>query len=178
MTAGWLYAKASVFNEAREQVDGRSKPFLFPEGELLLDYRREPILPCSATVPEQLLAFPGERHQGLPSIVRVRRAAHQSGFQQGRDDGAHRLRTHSLSSSQARYRSRTVFLDTKQNGDLRRPQIALPTLFAQLPLEFARDCPEFCCKCKGVLGLRRTHPIIHRTSIAYIQFSCTDKLYI
>jgi hypothetical protein len=29
MRVEWLYAKASVFNEAGEQVDGRSKPFLF-----------------------------------------------------------------------------------------------------------------------------------------------------
>ena len=55
-----LHAKASVFNEAREQVDGRSKPFLFLGGEFLLDCCCEPILPCCATVPEQLLAFPGE----------------------------------------------------------------------------------------------------------------------
>src|ERR1700739_1900207 len=163
MRAEWLYAKASVFNEARKQIDGRSKPFLFMEGQLNRDLFREPILPCGTTIPEQLLTLPGEGHQGLPSIVRVRRAPHQPGFQQRRDDGAHRLRTHSLTSSQARYRCRTVFLDTKQNGDLRRPQIAVPTLFAQLPLEFARNCPKLCCQFRGALGLRRTHPIIHGT---------------
>ena len=60
MRVEWLQATASVFNEAREQVEGRSKPFLFLRGELLLDCCCEPILPCCATVPEQLLAFAGE----------------------------------------------------------------------------------------------------------------------
>ena len=177
MRVEWLYAKASVFNEAREQVDGRSKLLLFLWGELLLDCCCEPILPCGAAVPEQLLAFPGEGHQGLPPVVRVRRAAHQSCFQQRRDDGAHRLRTHSLSSSQGRYRSRAVFLNAKHNGDLRRPQIALAALFAQLPLEFASDCPQRCCKCGGAFGLRSAHAVIHLFSMAHIQFICTGKLY-
>src|SRR3984885_7848285 len=55
-----FFSKASIFNEAREQVGGRSKPFLLLGGELLLDCCCEPILPCRATVPKQLLAFPGE----------------------------------------------------------------------------------------------------------------------
>jgi hypothetical protein len=55
-----FFSKASVFNEAREQVDSRSKSFLFMGGQFLLDYCCEPILPCGATVPEQLLALPGE----------------------------------------------------------------------------------------------------------------------
>jgi hypothetical protein len=60
MRVEWFYASASVFNEAREQVDGRSKPFLFLGGELFLDYCCELILPGGATALEQLLAFPGE----------------------------------------------------------------------------------------------------------------------
>ena len=90
-----------MIRKPAKKLEGRQELLLLPHGELLQNGSSEPILPCGAILSKQPLAFTAEGHQRLASIIRVRRAVYQARILQRGDDGTHRLRAHSLCTSQA-----------------------------------------------------------------------------
>src|ERR1700752_4239204 len=103
------------FGEAFEQLNPFCKFTLLMQRKLALDSLEQPVfLGCPAYL-DPFPACSGERQNGLPPILWIRRAAHHSGRLKGGHGSAHRLRAHALSPGEARHRRRSVTLETAEH---------------------------------------------------------------
>lgn len=147
-------------------------------GEPCFYRTRKPVLPRRPAFLDPSAACFGDRQDRLPPIIWIGCSPHKPSCVQGRDDGSHRLRSHSLGSGQARCRHRTVFLKTKKHRCLRRRQISHVSLIAQSTPELTHDATQVLRDSGGNSGLRSIRLVVHTLNLAYRKLNYKGNLLI
>lgn len=97
---------------------------------------------------------------------------------QRRDNFAHRLRTHTLSSSKAGNSSRTLTFKSHKNRNLRRRQVLAASMLAHTLLKRSMDRANLGGKCSSQPFFCGCLLPAHIHNISYMKVTCKGFLYI